>query len=93
MLANYASAQCADEANFLTAMLRAVGIPAHPVTADADIETGNADWAFDTWTEFLVMRNGRPEWMTLHPHEYPGDPARTRAWMGSRAHVAMPAEY
>jgi hypothetical protein len=48
-----------------------VGIPAHPATADAALETGDADWTFDTWTEFLVPTSSGTEWLVLHPHEYP----------------------
>lgn len=89
LLNSYNSAQCADDANFLTGLLRAVGIPAHPATADADIETGNANWNFDTWTELLVFNNANPEWMILHPHEYPGVTPRTRIDFGTNAGVAM----
>jgi hypothetical protein len=61
-------AQCADDAGMLVALLRAVGIPAHPVTADAADETGNMDWSFDTWTEFLAPGAAAPEWRAVHTH-------------------------
>jgi hypothetical protein len=60
-------AQCADDAGMLTAMLRAIGIPAHPVTADAAAETGFG-WGFDTFTEFLVPGATAPEWKVVHTH-------------------------
>jgi len=60
-------AQCADDAGMLTAMLRAIGIPAHPATADAARETG-FKWGFDTWTEFLVAGATAPEWKVVHTH-------------------------
>lgn len=60
-------AQCADDAGMLTAMLRAIGIPAHPATADAAAETGFG-WGFDTWTEFLVAGATAPEWKVVHTH-------------------------
>lgn len=61
-------AQCADDAGMLTSLLRSVGIPAHPVTADAGAETGSIGWGFDTWTEFLVPGTGGPEWNVVHSH-------------------------
>ena len=83
MLENESKAQCADDANVLTALLRAVGIPAHPATADAALETGDANWTFDTWTEYLVPSGGVPTWLILHPHEYPSMSPRTRSSFGS----------
>jgi hypothetical protein len=68
MLEQYSDAQCADDAGVLTAMLRAIGIAAHPVTADAAIETGDGSWNFDTWVEFLAPLGGQPEWRVLHTH-------------------------
>lgn len=61
-------AQCADDAAMLTALLRAIGIPSHPVTADAAPETGAMNWSFDTWTEFLVPGSSGPEWKVVHNH-------------------------
>ena len=60
MLTSFNEAQCADDANILTSMLRAIGIPAHPATADAALETKAANWTFDTWTEFLVPNGTSP---------------------------------
>ncbi|HEX4946984.1 MAG TPA: transglutaminase domain-containing protein, partial [Blastocatellia bacterium] len=88
MLANFTEAQCADDANVLTAMLRAIGIPAHPATADAALETGAANWTFDTWTEFLAPNPSTPEWLILHPHEYPGDLPMSRGAFGANKGVA-----
>lgn len=88
MLANFKEAQCADDANVLVAMLRSIGIPSHPVTADAALETGPATWTFDTWVEFLVPGNNGPEWLIFHPHEYPNLPAKTRADFGANQPVA-----
>ncbi len=88
MLLNETHAQCADDASFLTALLRAVGIPAHPATADAALETGAASWTFDTWTEFLVPSGESAEWLVLHPHEYPNMSAETRAVFGTSRSVA-----
>ena len=84
LLLNYREAQCADDAACLTALLRAVGIAAHPVTADAALETGDANWTFDTWVEFLAVREQDPEWLILHPHEYPGMLPESRAQFGRR---------
>jgi len=61
-------AQCADDAAMLTSLLRSMGIPAHPVTADAGAETGSIPWGFDTWTEFLVPEAGGPQWKVVHSH-------------------------
>lgn len=88
MLTSFGKAQCADDANVLTSMLRAIGIPAHPATADAALETGAANWTFDTWTEFLVPNGTAPEWLILHPHQYPGEAPRTRADFGANKGVA-----
>jgi transglutaminase-like putative cysteine protease len=84
LVANYKEAQCADDAACLTALLRAVGIPAHPVTADAGLETGAAPWTFDTWVEFLADRGGALEWRIFHPHEYPGMQPEPRGVFGMR---------
>lgn len=88
LLVNYTEAQCADDACCLTALLRAVGVPAHPVTADAALETGDADWTFDTWVEFLATQGGSTEWRIFHPHEYPGMAPETRATFGTTRGVA-----
>ena len=66
-------AQCADDAAMLCAFCRAVGIPAHPVTADANL--GKANWTFDTWVEALTGA----EWSVYHPHEEWGPASRTDA--------------
>lgn len=84
LLVNYSEAQCADDAACLIAFLRALGIPAHPVTADAALETGAADWTFDTWVEFLAEFDGVVEWRIFHPHEYPGMRAEPRGVFGVR---------
>ena len=84
LVVNYNEAQCADDAACLTALLRAVGIPAHPVTADAGLETGAANWTFDTWVEFLADRGGAVEWRIFHPHEYPGMQPEPRGDFGMR---------
>lgn len=88
MLTNYSEAQCADDASTLVALLRSVGIPAHTASADAALETGDANWTFDTWTEFLVPKAGTPEWLILHPHEYPTMNPETRAHFGGNQPVA-----
>jgi hypothetical protein len=75
--------QCADDASLLTALLRAVGIPAHPVTADAAMETGNSNWHYDTWTEFLVPAPGGSEWKVFHPHQYPNQGPWSRQGFGT----------
>ena len=90
LIVNYSEAQCADDAACLTALLRAVGIPAHPVTADAGLETGAANWTFDTWVEFLAAHDGSTEWRVLHPHEYPGEQPETRAVFGQRGVANKP---
>ncbi len=92
LLLNHTSAQCADEACFLVALLRAVGIPAHPATADAGVEVGAANWNFDTWTEAKLMGSGKPvDWYILHPHEYPTLQPTPRANFGSSYGVATKA--
>jgi hypothetical protein len=88
LLLNSKLAQCADDASMLTSLLRAVGIPAHPVTADAAVETG-AGWRFDTWTEFLAPRNGVLEWWILHPHEFPNMQPESRGTFGTTRGVAL----
>ena len=77
MLANYKDAQCADDANVLTALLRSVGIPAHPATADAALETGDANWTFDTWVEVLAPWGSSTNWHVYHPHEDLGPQSRS----------------
>lgn len=62
-------AQCADSACIFTAMLRAVGIPSHPATADAAREYGEAGWGFDTWTEARIDGPSGEKWYVSHPHE------------------------
>jgi hypothetical protein len=84
LIVNYNEAQCADDAACLTALLRAVGIPAHPVTADAAKEIGAADWPFDTWVEFLADHGGAVEWRIFHPHQYPGMQPESRGDFGLR---------
>jgi hypothetical protein len=84
LIVNYSEAQCADDAACLTALLRASGIPAHPVTADAALETGAGNWTFDTWVEFLADHGGAVDWRVLHPHEYPGMQPESRSQFGVR---------
>jgi hypothetical protein len=69
-------AQCADSANLLAALLRSIGIPAHPVTADAD--ESKAIWHFDTWIEALISGT----WTAFHPHEKLGPSTRSAAGVG-----------
>jgi hypothetical protein len=88
MILNYTDAQCADDACCLTALLRAVGIPSHPVTADAALETGAADWNYDTWVEFLAPHDGTTDWRIFHPHQYPGMEPESRNTFGSTRGVA-----
>ena len=92
MLANFNQAQCADDANVLVAMLRSIGIPSHPTTADAALETGAANWTFDTWVEFLVPGNNGPQWLIFHPHQYPTLAAKTRSDFGANQSVATKAD-
>ncbi len=66
-------AQCSDSACMLTALLRAVGIAAHPVTADADEK--RAGWRYDTWIEAFPSAN----WTAYHPHEGLGPNSRIDA--------------
>ncbi|TWF80030.1 transglutaminase superfamily protein [Pseudonocardia hierapolitana] len=90
LITNFSEAQCADDACLLVAMLRAIGIPAHPVTADAGLETGAANWTFDTWVEFLAPDGGGAvEWRILHPHEYPGMQPESRRTFGTTRGVAV----
>lgn len=88
LIVNFKDAQCADDACCLTALLRAIGIPAHPVTADAGLETGAANWTFDTWVEFMAPHGGSLEWLVLHPHEYPNMQPESRGIFGSTRGVA-----
>ncbi|MFN2137984.1 MAG: transglutaminase domain-containing protein [Candidatus Promineifilaceae bacterium] len=92
MLEKYTEAQCADDSNCLVAFLRAVGIPAHTVTADAALETGDAGWTFDTWVEYIVAIGGNPQPRILHPHQYPNDPPMTRSDFGANKSVATNKE-
>ncbi|KAL5314425.1 hypothetical protein ACEPPN_018852 [Leptodophora sp. 'Broadleaf-Isolate-01'] len=89
MILNYSEAQCADDSSVLTSFLRAVGIPAHNVTADAGLETGAANWTFDTWVEFLAPDGGVVDWRIFHPHEYPGMVPETRSTFGTTRPVAV----
>jgi uncharacterized repeat protein (TIGR01451 family) len=82
-------AQCADDASVLTSFMRAVGIPAHSVTADAGLETNAANWTFDTWVEFLSPEpGGIIDWRILHPHQYPGMAPEDRPTFGNNRSVA-----
>ena len=77
-------AQCADSANLFVALLRSVGIPAHPVTADADRK--KAGWRFDTWAEAFINDG----WVVFHPHEGLGPDNRRNAgewgWISDKEH-------
>jgi len=88
LIEHFKEAQCADDACCLTALLRSVGIPSHPVTADAAIETGAANWTFDTWVEFLTPVPNGTEWLVIHPHQYPNDPPMSRKDFGANKPVA-----
>jgi len=88
LLENFSEAQCADDAGLLVGLLRSVGIPAHPVTADAGLETGAANWTFDTWVEYLVPDGAGPQWLILHPHEYDTMAPETRSTFGATRGVA-----
>jgi len=88
LITSQSHAQCADDACCLTAFLRAVGIPAHPVTADAAAEHDQT-WNFDTWVEFLSHHDGALEWRVLHPHEYPNMVAESRRTFGTTRGVAV----
>ena len=88
LLVNYTDAQCADDACCLTALLRAIGIPAHPVTADAGLDTEAANWTFDTWVEFLTPHNGVTDWRIFHPHEYPRMQPESRSTFSTTRAVA-----
>jgi hypothetical protein len=71
-------AQCADSASLLVALLRGIGIAAHPVTADADQNAPDCTpecWAFDTWSEAFVDES----WTVFHPHEGLGPNTRVQA--------------
>ncbi|KAL6408141.1 chloride channel [Ilyonectria robusta] len=82
-------AQCADDASVLTSFMRAVGIPAHSVTADAAVEIGAGNWAFDTWVEFLSPTpEGTVDWRILHPHSFPGMAPEDRPTFGNSRFVA-----
>jgi hypothetical protein len=74
-------AQCADSAGLCVAMLRSIGIPAHPVTADAAVEYGTATWGFDTWVEARFKGGSGTQWYAAHPHE--GYAWTTRATAGT----------
>jgi hypothetical protein len=90
LITNFTDAQCADDACCLVALLRAIGIPAHPVTADAGLETGAANWTFDTWVEFLAPDGaGIVDWRIFHPHEYPGMQPESRQQFGTTRGVAV----
>lgn len=84
-------AQCADDANMLTALFRSVGIPAHPTTTDADVEHGLIDWNFDTWTEARFKGVSGEQWYALHPHTIspPGLGPATRGTAGMTWGVAL----
>jgi Transglutaminase-like superfamily len=90
LLARFTETQCADDANFLTAMFRSVGIAARTATADAALETGDANWTFDTWTEFMAKKtaNLAAEWLIFHPHEYPDMSPENRQIFGKTRGVA-----
>ena len=88
----FTECQCADDANLLTALLRSVGIPAHPATGDAQVETGAATWNFDTWTELLVPQGGGAQWLVLHPHQYPSMSPESRGLFGTTRSVASKQE-
>ncbi len=62
-------AQCSDDANWLVALMRSVGIPSHPVTADAALEQDIASWKFDTWVEAKFVGDFGLRWYPMHPHE------------------------
>ncbi|MCP5057729.1 MAG: hypothetical protein GY937_13535 [bacterium] len=64
-------AQCADSAAMFAALLRAVGIPAHPTTGDAAREQGAINWGFDTWTEARLDGPAGEQWYVFHPHDPP----------------------
>ncbi len=90
LLARFTETQCADDANFLAALYRSVGIPSRTATADAALETGEANWTFDTWTEFWAKKSpsSPAEWLIFHPHEYADMSAETRAVFGKTRGVA-----
>ncbi len=67
-LLSQGEAQCADDACMLTALLRSVGIPAHPTTIDARLEFSDATWTFDTWVEARLAGSQGERWYALHSH-------------------------
>jgi len=89
MILHFKEAQCADDASCLTSLLRAIGIPAHNVTADAGLETGVAGWTFDTWVEFLATHEMVTDWRIFHPHQYKGMSPESRSTFGTTRSVAM----
>jgi hypothetical protein len=64
-LLEHGNAQCSDMANMLTALLRAIGVPSHPVTGDL----AGGQWSFDTWIEALLAGPSGQQWYCLHPHQ------------------------
>ena len=72
-------AQCADDAAMLSAMMRAVGIPAHPVTSDLNQVAFGGMWSFDTWAEALAPGSQGTAWYVYHPHEGWGRQTRHEA--------------
>lgn len=73
--------ECCEDASLLTAVLRSVGIPAHPVAIDAnELRT----WNFHTWTEALVDGPDGEEWYSLDG--FTGLGPYTRQRMGTRLH-------
>jgi hypothetical protein len=79
-------AQCADDACMMTALLRSVGIPSHPVTADAGSEYEKAHWYFDTWSEAKMNGPYGIRWYALHTHgSLQGPTARSIAGSWSEA--------
>lgn len=71
LLENEKEAECYDDANMFTALLRSVGIPAYPVAGDAASEHKNT-WYFDTWTEARLKCPSGEQWYVFHPHYEPG---------------------
>ena len=69
------AAQCADSANLFVALLRSMGIPAHPTTGDARISQNT--WVFDTWAEARLKSTVGEDWYALHPHEGYGPEPRS----------------
>ncbi len=87
LLEKETAAQCYDDANLFTAILRSVGIPAHPVTGDAASEHSRA-WFFDTWTEARLKGPLGEQWYVFHPHYDPGNGPDTRNIAGTTWGVA-----